>query len=342
MPLLGLAPMDGITDQPFRQIVAKYAKPDLIYTEFTHTAGLCHQAEPVFRQLIFSPLQQPVIAQLYGKTPEYFYQAAILICQLGFSGIDLNMGCPSRSVAGGGAGAGLIAQPGLARKLIEATAQGVQAWLAGQNWPEPLPKFLQAQDQSQLPASQRRPLPISVKTRLGIERFSPKTWFEPLLEADFTTLTVHGRTLKQGYSGQADWAAIQQVVALANQRKKVLGNGDVQSYAEAVAKIKQYQVDGVLIGRAARGNPFVFKAKDPLANLDQAARAKQVALLALEHAQLYEQTFQDLPSYHFLPMRKHLAWYIKGFPQASTWRARLVRASSAREVEEILQGLVGE
>ncbi len=351
--LVGLAPMDGITDQPFRHIVKKYGQPDVIYTEFVNVEGLCHNAEVLLRPLLYDNSQRPIAAQIYGKTPDSFRQAAILVCQLGFDGIDLNMGCPSKSVAGGGAGAGLIKNPKLAQAIIRATQQGVQDWVDGKNctdcpdfsdsFCELVEKQRQALDlDSTVQFENRYTLPVSVKTRLGFDQPAIQDWLPFLLDEQPAAVAIHGRTLKQGYSGLANWEQIGQAAQLAKEQSPdtlILGNGDVTSFAQAQEKAQAYEVNGVLIGRAAQGNPFVFAQENSLEDLDKHEQAKILAKVALEHAQFYEETFcsNDEEECFFLPMRKHLAWYVKGIPHAKEIRNRLVRTNSSREVKKIFE-----
>ncbi len=350
--LIGLAPMDGVTDQPFRYIVQKYGQPDVIFTEFTHVEGLCHNAQPLLQNLLYDNSQRPIVAQIYGKDPNSFRQAAVLVCQLGFDGIDLNMGCPSKSVAGGGAGAGLIQTPSLAQAIIKATQQGVQDWAGGKtvsDCPDFNDDFVKLVKQQRHALSltsvsqlqKREPVAVSVKTRLGYDQPQIENWIPKLLEMQPAALSLHGRTLKQGYKGSADWQLITQVAQLAKHIHPdiiFLGNGDVTSYQQAVQRAQHPQIDGVLIARAAQGNPFVFNSQQPLSNLSSQQQAQLLAQVALEHAQLYEQTFcHDQEDCYFLPMRKHLAWYIKGIPHASEIRQKLVRSYSSQEVEEIFR-----
>ncbi len=352
-PLVGLAPMDGVTDQPFRFIVKKYGRPDVIYTEFVNVEGLCHNAEALLRGLSYDPSQRPITAQIFGKTPDCFRQAAVLVCQLGFDGIDINMGCPSRSVAGGGSGAGLIETPKLAQTIIKAAMRGVQDWASGkscQDCADFSDSFCKQIEQRRLKMGltptpeleNREPIPVSIKTRIGYEESEIDTWLGYLAQTQPAAIAIHGRTLRQGYSGQADWEAIGQAAEIIRShdwQTLVLGNGDVQDFAQAQQKAVKHDVDGVLIGRAAQGNPFVFDPKNPLKDLSAVQKAKKLAQVALEHAELYEKTYCTDPNKDcfFLPMRKHLAWYVKGIPHAKEIRQKLVRTNSSLEVKEILE-----
>ncbi len=343
-PFVGLAPMDGVTDHPFRQMVCEHSSPDLVFTEFVNVEGLCHGVHKLLRPFIYDESQRPIVAQLYGKTPDSFRQAALLVAYLGFDGVDIYMGCPSKSVASGGSGAGLIQTPQLALEIIEAVKKGTQDWFEGKNL-EDCQDFdsdfmshakqlrqiigLKAVDQLE----QRGLLPVSVKTRLGYEQPELDDWLKVILEAEPVALSIHGRTLKQAYRGQADWEVIGQLAEYAKQIKSdtlIVGNGDIDSRARGQQQAKKYNLNGVLIGRAVQGNPFVFDQDS------SSVTPKELATAALEHAQLFEQTFSKQEKYTFLPMRKHLAWYIRGVPQAKQIRQDLVRANSSTEVKKIL------
>jgi tRNA-dihydrouridine synthase B len=338
-PIVGLAPMDGISDQPFRHIQKKYGNPDIVYTEFTSVEALCHGDWQALHNFYYDETQRPIIAQIYGKTPSYFYQVAILLCELGFDGIDLNMGCPAKNVAQAGCGAALIRTPDRAQSLIRAVQEGIRDWQNGATLADcpdlhrPFSAYVLAQHQ-QLPAAyqQRRPIPVSVKTRIGYETPVIDEWIPRLLAMQPAAITIHGRTLRQAYKGQADWDEIGRAAELAKGTGTlILGNGDVTGRADALARIAQYGVDGVLIGRASFGNPFVFQAEEP------PAQRQTLIQIALEHARFYEQTYRHHQRYWFIPMRKHLGWYIKEIRGASHLRASLMQVNSATEAITLIR-----
>ena len=339
-PIIGLSPMDGVTDQPFRHIQKKYGNPDLVYTEFTNVEGVCHGASRLLEDFLFDQTQRPIVAQVYGTTPDFFRQTAIVLCELGFDGIDINMGCPAKNVAHAGAGAALINNPQLAQKIITETKAGVQDWLNGksaQDCSDIVPKIWQEVEarHQQLPVEyqQRRNIPVTVKTRIGYDQKVAADWAKILLEVEPAVIAFHGRTLKQQYSGQADWDEIARAAEVIHQSSDILvfGNGDVKNLEQAQQKTNQYGVDGVLIGRASFGNPFVFK---PAADPAQQTNRFQIAL---EHARLFEKTYGDHPKFNFLPMRKHLGWYVKEVPFARQIRVELFQTNNANEVETILE-----
>lgn len=340
-PIIGLSPMDGVSDFPFRYIQKKYGQPAVIYTEFTSVEGVCHGATRLLKDFLYDEPQRPIVAQIFGSTPEYFRQTATILCELGFDGIDINMGCPAKNVSHSGAGATLITTPDLAKKIVQATKAGVQDWLNGKTardgadiapaiWHEIEKRHQQLPDQYQ----QRREIPVSIKTRIGYSQPIVEDWISLLLETEPAAIAIHGRTLKQQYGGQANWQEIAKTVTLRNQTQTetlILGNGDVESLADAQAKISQTGVDGVLIGRGALGNPFIFT--QPQTQLDNPRRFQ----VAVEHAELYESLYGQDPQYQFLPMRKHLGWYVKGIPNAAQIRIELFQTNTATEVKAIFE-----
>ena len=267
--------MNGITDHPFRHIQKKYGRPMLVYTEFASVEAVLTGDRRLFKDFLYDESQRPIIAQIYGRRPESFRHAAILLCQLGFDGIDINMGCPTKSVAMSGAGAGLIRTPRLAQEIISATRAGVQDWLNGATLRDcaGVPEHMIVQAEAfhallPLAYQQRRPIPVSVKTRIGYEEPEVEEWIPALLEMDPVAIGIHGRTLVQGYAGHADWDEIGKAVALADGTPTlILGNGDIQSLEDAHQRIADTGVDGVLIGRASYGNPFVFQPQSALDSL---------------------------------------------------------------------------
>lgn len=327
-PIIALSPMDGVTDVAMRHITQKYGKPSFTVTEFTSVEGINAGALRLMKDFKYTEIEKPVVAQIFGSTPEAFYKSAIVVASLGFDGLDINMGCPAPSVEEHGAGAGLIRTPELASKIIKATQKGVKDWSEGITLEKAdiHPDIVKYINETH-PNSERKLIPVSVKTRTGYDVPVTEQWISHLLQHDLANITLHGRTLKQLYMGQADWDEIAKASKLVRQTNTLfLGNGDVSSYDDALQKIKTYDLDGVLVGRAAQGNPWFFKNYTP-------ATSERFSV-AIEHAKTYEKL---ISADYFLPMRKHLAWYIKGFENASDLRQKLVQASSSQEVEAILE-----
>jgi tRNA-dihydrouridine synthase len=343
--------MDGVTDSPFRIITAKYGKPDVTFTEFTSVEGIAAGATKMLNAFLFGNAERPVVAQLFGSTPEAFYKAAFLVCELDFDGVDINMGCPAKSIAGKGAGASLILTPEIAKTIIRQTRRGCEDWAAGKTMEQAglhqnviawlktrrqpgeidKPKGKTAKAGLVKTAIQKRKiLPVSVKTRTGYDSVMIEEWTKHLLEAEPANISIHGRTLKQLYGGVADWEAIGRAAAIIHQTQTtVLGNGDIQSIPQALERIRQYGVDGALIGRAAFGNPWIFSGREGTVN--------ERLQIAREHALTHQNTFGIN---HFMPMRKHLSWYCKGFSGAAEVRQKLMTAKSAVDVENILSSVI--
>lgn len=350
-PIIGLAPMDGVTDAPFRFMVAVQGRPDVIFTEFTSVMDVCRGPAHLLSSLVYSEVERPVVAQLYGKDPAVFYQAAHVVCELGFDGLDINMGCPSRNVAASGSGAALIRTPDLAHEIIRATRQGIADWaggqsLAGAGLKEARVEMIQAMNRRRAGQGDRpaaRLLPLSVKTRIGYDSVVVERWIEHLLAEQPVAISVHGRTLAQMYRGEADWSAIALAARLARQTGTLLlGNGDVRSLQEVVLRVRQHGVHGVLVGRGALGEPWLFRRKEEArAAVGDPARLVEAESPALEerfrvmldHARQYEAL---LDRQCFPRMRKHLGWYCKGFPGAAAMRAAMVRASSSEDVARMV------
>ncbi len=361
-PIIGLSPMDGVTDAAFRLIVATQGRPDVTFTEFTSVGDLCRGPDYVLNSLVYSECERPIVAQLYGKDPALFYQAAHVVCELGFDGLDINMGCPSRNVASSGSGAGLIRTPDLAHAIMRAARQGIADWAAGQS---PGQAGLKRSREDLLPVMNlkrtghptvpRRTIPLSVKTRLGYDDVVIEAWIDHLLAEDPAVISVHGRTLAQMYRGKADWAAIDRAARrVRGTATLLLGNGDLHSMHNAVGRLCETAVHGVLVGRGTLGSPWFFRNKDRarlavreswphtfaggtdpdgVMHLDVMLSLADRFLVMQQHARQFEVIFG---TDRFPRMRKHLGWYCKGFPRAAAMRARMVRASSSADVARIV------
>jgi nifR3 family TIM-barrel protein len=345
-PIIGLSPMDGVTDAAFRCIMARHGRPDVQCTEFVHIEEIRRGTASAWRQLRFVESERPVLAQIYGADPDGFYQVAHVLCTLGFDGIDINMGCPSKSVAARGCGAALIKNPSLARAIIRAVQAGVQDWASGHGIDTIGLRASVVEQVQQLtstavapPQGHRSLLPVSVKTRIGYDTVVVEDWVSTLLEEQPEVIAIHGRTLAQMYRGQADWDAIRRAAKLVRETSTlVLGNGDLATMSEVVQRVRETQVHGVLIGRGALGNPWIFRAtawaRQQLATPTAEAPSMDVTVgercaVALEHARYFENLNDGTP---FQAMRKHLGWYCRGLPGAADMRAQLFTTTSARDV----------
>ncbi|MDD4135528.1 MAG: tRNA-dihydrouridine synthase [Candidatus Shapirobacteria bacterium] len=329
--IIALAPMDGITDEAYRLLQTEIAKPDLIFTEFVSAEGISHGGVKLYDILLFSAKERPIIGQLFGKNPQSFYKSAIILSELGFDGIDINMGCPAKTVTQNGSGAALIGVPDLAVDIIQATKKGIDDWFSGKVKvtdlglnQKSLAVIERNKKYSSIESFPKTKPTISVKTRLGISESIIETWASILLAQDLDFLTIHGRTLKQGYAGSADWSEIQKVVKLAkNTKTKIFGNGDIQSKSQGIEFCQKYGVNGVLIGRAACGNPWCFN--------DYTATPKERFSAMLLHAQIFTQVF---PHRRFDSLRKNFLFYASGLSNAKQLRSKLVRLNS---IEDLLQ-----
>jgi len=302
--------MDGITDAPFRYIIDIYGKPDIIYTEFVSVKGLIIGKPAIQRMLLRHETKTKTIAQFFGCEPEYFYQAALVALEKGYDGVDINMGCPDKNVFHRGAGAGLILQPKLAKAIILSVKKAVK------DGKEKL--------------KMKKNITVSVKTRTGYRKHETKEWISNLLEAEPDVICIHARTFAQKYSGLADWSQIGIAADLAKSTKtKIFGNGDIKSREQALKKIKEYNLTGVLIGRAALGNPWIFKGIVPTTG----ERFK----VLLEHCKKFTEFF---PTADLSIMRKHLGWYAKDFPHAAEVRNELMQVNNIENVKKILSNII--
>src|SRR3990167_2700804 len=240
-PFFCLAPMSDVTDVAFRRIIAKYSKNRenrnriVFWSDLVSADGLCDKLgrKKLSHMLEFSEAERPIVAQLFGANPENMKKACQYVASLGFDGIDINMGCPDRSVVSQGAGAGMIKNPERARKIIQAVHAGIKA--AGLN------------------------IPVSVKTRIGFNKEEIDTWIPELLKENIATLTIHLRTAKELSLVPAHWDLMKGIVELRNEispETLIIGNGDVVDIDDARNKYKDYGCDGAMIGRGVFGNPW--------------------------------------------------------------------------------------
>ncbi|PIZ62269.1 hypothetical protein COY16_04800 [Candidatus Roizmanbacteria bacterium CG_4_10_14_0_2_um_filter_39_13] len=331
-PIIGQAPMDGVTDAAFRYITDLHGKPDVLFTEFVSVEGVGNGAVRLLNSFITHETNTPIIGQIYGTEPHHFYTVAIIVAELGFSGIDINMGCPDASISKRGAGAGLIRTPKLAQEIVRTVQKAQKDWSNGITVDDialrgSIRKWVSSHKPKDNPRSL---LPVSVKTRIGFDEITTSEWIPHLLEAQPAAITIHGRTLKQMYTGQANWEEIAKAAEMARTTETlILGNGDVHSRNDALNKIQEYGVNGVLIGRASFGNPWIFTGEEV---------SNKVRLeTALEHCKAFERL---TPEGHFLSLRKHLAWYCKSFRNSAHVRDQLMRVQSSADVEKILNSVI--
>lgn len=294
--------MEGVTDIAFRQVVAKAARPDIFFTEFTNVNSYNsdkgrHNALDRFQTL---PSEKPIVAQIWGTKPEFFTETAQALKQLGFEAVDINMGCPDRHVVATGGGSGLIRTPELAKEIIRATK------MAG--------------------------LPTSVKTRLGYSRVEEwRDWLTNILTEHPDALTVHLRTKKEMSKVAAHYELVPEIVALKNELSPetiLIINGDIETPTDG-QKFINMGVDGIMIGRGVFHNPFCFE-KTPREH----SREELLDLMRY-HLDLYDK--YELAPYD--PLKHFYKIYINNFPGASDLRAKLMETKSTAEAREVLQKL---
>jgi nifR3 family TIM-barrel protein len=320
--------MDGVTDPAYRYIVDTYGHPSLLITEFTNVEGIARGITKLLHSFIYHKTTTPTIAQIYGFTPENFYHSALLVAEMGFDGIDINMGCPDKSISSRGAGAGLIRTPDVAQEILKAVKQASYDFSEGKTiddtpLSDEMKEWIHTFQKEHDIQNHHRLLPVSVKTRMGYDDIVTEDWIKTLLETEPAAITLHGRTLKQMYTGFANWDEIGKAARIVKQTDTLfMGNGDVKSIEEAHEKIKTYGLDGVLIGRASFGNPWLFKNYVPT--------PEEQIKAAIEHCE----TFMRLtPEGHFASLRKHLAWYTKGIRNSNELRNELMRVTTVDEVK---------
>lgn len=300
--VVGLAPMDGVTDAAFRQIVDIYGKPDVLFTEFLSVEGYLRAPKKLSHVLDKHETNTLTIVQLHGAIPEHFSKVIPQILDRGFDGIDINMGCPDRAVMKKGGGAALMKDQERALGIIDASSLAIEKWKETHN-------------------TQKR-ITLSIKIRSGLEESIVETWIIPFLQKKLDFITIHGRTVKQLFSGAVDWETIAYCKTLAKSSGiGIWGNGDISSRKDAMDHITKYKLDGILIGRRAFGNPWLFQDKVP--------SPKERFLVMIAHARLYHAFWPDMD---FSPMRKHFTWYCKGIHKGNELKDKLMKVSNMNEL----------
>lgn len=338
-PIVGLAPMDGVTDVAFREMICKHSKPSFLMTEFVNVEGLARGAIKKLPAFIYNKLQQPIVAQIFGIEVESFYKASVLACHFGFDGVDINMGCPAKKVERKGSGAGLIKAPELAKKIICAVKKGIKDFSNGISLEEAgvhkivIEECKKLINKNLINSKRSKYISVSVKTRTGYDKIITEEWIKHLLENDLDFITLHGRILKQMYTGKADWDEIKKAALLCKKtRTKLIGNGNISSMEDAKNKIKEYGVDGVLVGRAVLGNPWFFGGKGP--GTDEKGK-KQRMKAAEEHAKYFDKFLKGRMAFH--NVKKHLAWYLREFDGCKELREKVMKISSYEEAKKMFQ-----
>ncbi len=344
-PIMVLAPMADVTDAAFRRMIAKYSAhvrkdgtiggPDVMWTEFVSADGLMRATpegkEKLMADLIYSNEERPIVAQLFSSHPEYMEQAARLVMELGFDGIDINMGCPDKSIEKQGCGSAMIKNPRNAQEVVRAAKRGAPT------------------------------LPISVKTRVGYNHDTLEEWLPALLEVEPAVITVHARTRKEMSKVPARWERVKRAVEIRNEiqndawqknnpntsRTLILGNGDALSIEDAEQKVRDTGADGVMLGRAIFGNPWLFhptkRLPERVTSLDTESRGFELVTtherlrVMVEHTKLFEEI---LPFKNFAVMKKHYKAYVNGFDGAKELRVELMEQPTSSAVEEVVNSFL--
>ncbi len=314
-PFFVLAPMADVTDAAFRRVIAKYSRhgepgggPDVFWTEFVSADGLMSPGREVLKHdLKYTEAERPIVAQLFGSHIEKMEQAARLCQELGFDGIDINMGCPDKSIEKQSCGAAMIKYPELAKAVIRAAKRGAPN------------------------------LPISVKTRIGYNKNEIATWVPALLSENIAALTIHARTRKEMSKVPARWEHVKEVVELRDKlapNTLIIGNGDVKDIEDAKQKVAETGCDGVMLGRAIFGNPWLFDQNRTEIPLEEKLR------VMVEHTKLYEELLGGIKNFSI--MKKHYKAYVNGFEGAVELRERLMQCDTAAQIEAIAEEFLNQ
>ena len=303
-PFFILAPMEDVTDVVFRHVVKEAGAPDVFFTEFTNSDSFCHPdgKESVRGRLVFTEDEQPIVAHIWGDNPDFFREMSMGVAEMGFKGIDINMGCPVPNVAGRGKGSGLILRPDVAATLIEAAKAGG--------------------------------LPVSVKTRIGYhEREEMPAWITHLLEQDIANLSIHLRTRDEMSKVPAHWDMIPEIMAIRDRvapQTLITINGDIADRTAGLALAEKYGVDGIMIGRGIFKNPFAFEKEPREHSTEELLGLLQLQLDLQDH-------YAEMVPRSIVGLHRFFKIYVKGFPGASDLRASLMNTKSTDEVRALLK-----
>jgi nifR3 family TIM-barrel protein len=347
-PFFTVAPMADVTDVAFRQMLALHSRhrrrdgtvggPDVMWTEFVSADGIVRAPktgrDKLMKDLEYTEIERPIVAQLFTRVPEHMEQVASLCRELGFDGVDINMGCPAGAIIDQGCGAAMIKTPDVARDIIRAAKRGARSNEGG--------------------------IPVSVKTRIGYNQDQLDDWIPVILEEHPAAITVHARTRKDMSKVPARWERLRRVVELRDKLQptvKIIGNGDVTSIDDAKEKAREFGVDGVMIGRALFGNPWFFHPLKQVPfrmtslpthgvdrekimvpdmskqNIEYVTIEDRLRAL-IEHSQLFTSL---LPHKNFSIMKKHYKAYVSGWHGAAELRQKLMEASNVAEIESIIE-----
>ncbi len=320
-PLFVLAPMADVTDVAFRTVIQEAGAPDVFWTEFVSADGLVRATEvgkyKLKKDLLFNEKQHPIVAQLFSSTADHMFQATKLCLEMGFDGVDINMGCPDQSIEKQKCGAAMMKHHDLARQVIEAAKKAADGKMA-----------------------------VSVKTRVGYNAVELDTWIPVLLDAEIDLITIHARTRKEMSKVPANWDYVKQVVAMRDEWQKnnptkkaplIFGNGDVESVTDGFDKAAQSNADGVMVGRAMFGNPWFFRDLENGPKASEVTRTERIEALARQ-TEIFAKELGDVKS--FALMKKFFKTYMTGFEDAVEIRGKIMDMETADEVVLYLKGKI--
>jgi nifR3 family TIM-barrel protein len=321
-PVLALAPMAGVTDSAFREVCRENGA-DVVYSEMASATALFFKPQKTLELVRFKKTERPYVVQLFGKDPAHFAEATKIISELSSKpsfakasagkpdGIDINFGCPAKKVYGHGSGCALMPQKKLAREIISAVCDNTN-------------------------------LPVSIKIRAGIKKMDALKFIENTKDLPYSAIMIHGRTYEGSFSGPVDFGICEEVKKIAPD-KIVLGNGGIMTAEDALKIIKDYPLlDGLGIARGAWGKPWIFmeikkllhsRAVHELPNGVEYDLLK-IKKIMIRHAELI---YKDKDKKGLFEIRKHMCWYVRGFPGAAELRRKLVMANSVKEISAILK-----
>lgn len=308
-PIFILAPMEAVTDVVFRHVIKRAASPDIFFSEFTNATAWYRAGDKATGgRLIKTSDETNLIAQLWGTDVESMSHFAKHIKELGFAGIDINMGCPDKSAIKSGGGAAMIKNPLLATKIIE--------------------------------AARATDLPVSVKTRIGYSSLDEmENWISTLLKQNLIALTVHLRTKKEMSKVPAHYELIPKIIELRNKispNTKLIWNGDIKNYKEGISLLNQYGGDGIMIGRGVFTNPFAFEKEERIHS-----RKELLDLLFLQ-LDLYDQ-YKTKLNRPFDTLKRYFKIYIRDFDGASELRNELMtKAKSTDDTRKIINNFLND
>ncbi len=311
-PLLILAPMAGITNLPFRLICKEFGA-DIVYSEMISTDGLCYDSEKTKKLLQTLPDEQPVFFQLFGSKPDNFAKATKIVTDLinptdnnltnKLTGIDINFGCPVKKVFKQNAGCALMRDLKLSREIVKAVLENTH-------------------------------LPVSVKIRAGIENISAVRFLKNTADLSWQTVIVHGRTFRQGFSGEIDFEMIGEIKKMFPE-KIVIANGAVHTPEDAKTTLARTSADGVALATGILGKPWLFRQIEDYLETGryETPDIEEIKKVVIRHADYCKKYSGD----NFREFRKHLGWYFKGLPGAKKLRQRILGVEKYEDVVNVLK-----